>query len=337
VSAEPRHVVLVRLSSVGDVVHGLPVAAALRARWPRCRLTWLAERREGVLLRGHPAIDTVIEIDTRGWRRRGPAGLGAGVAAVLALRRRARASGVDVAIDLQGLLKSAVLVAASGARRRIGFARRFCREPLSALFTNRRVTPPADARHVVEQNLALLEPLGIDAPEVRFTLPVDAAAETKLAAFFAAAGLEPRGRVALLVPGAARPEKRWPPERFAALARALRPERIAVVVVWGPGEEPVARAIAEDGGARLAPPTDLLELLALLRRAGVVVGGDTGPLHLAAAMNTPVVGLYGPTNPRRNGPYGQFDRCVSTFDTTKSMDSIHSDDVIAMIEKVLAS
>jgi lipopolysaccharide heptosyltransferase I len=310
-------ILLVKLSSLGDVVHALPVAAALRAARPGARLAWVVERREAAVLRGHPALDEVIEVDTRAWRRaRGAAGALAAARALLALGRRLRAERFDVALDLQGLLKSGVLTAVSGAPTRIGFGRGWSREPLSGVFTTVKVAPPLAAVHVVDQYLALLAPLGIRTPRAVFDLPADDPAETRMDDVLASAGIKPRQRLVVVNPGAGRPDKRWPVSAFAELAsRLLREAGAAVVVTWGPSERESAEAIV--AGARaalLAPPTDLHELIALLRRASVVVAADTGPLHLAAALGVPCVGLYGPTTARRNGPYGAGHRALQSPD-----------------------
>ena len=317
--AEAPRIALVKLSSLGDVVHALPVAATLRAARPRARLSWIVERREAAVLRGHPDLDEVIVADTRGWRRaRRPAALGAALADMRALRRRLRDARFDVALDLQALVKSGAVTLATGAAMRVGFAANWGREPLSALFTTRRVQPPPSARHVIEQYLALLAPLAIGAPAVEFRLPSSPAAEARMEEWLATAGLKPHRRLVVLNPGAGRPAKRWPLAHFTALARRLAHEADArVVVTWGPGEEPAARSIVDGAeSAILAPPTDLEALLALLRRASVVVAGDTGPLHLAAALGTPCVGLYGPTSAVRNGPYGSGHRALSSPDGT---------------------
>jgi heptosyltransferase I len=306
-------IALIKLSSLGDVVHALPVAATLRARVPDAHLTWIVERREAAVLRDHPALDALVAVDTRRWRRaRGLRDLTDAVAAVAEMRRRLRAAAFDVALDLQGLLKSGVLAAATRAPLRIGFAARRCREPLNALFTNRRVEPPAAARHVVDQHLALLAPLHVTDPVREFRLPVDAASEARADEFLAAAGCKPDRRLVVVNPGAGRPDKRWPVERFRQLAERVGEDTGAfVLVVWGPGEETAGRRIAPDGGrAVFGPPTNLDELVAFLRRANVLIAGDTGPLHLAAALGTPCVGLYGPTSAVRNGPYGPGHRCL---------------------------
>jgi heptosyltransferase-1 len=312
-----ERIALVKLSALGDVVHALPVATALRAAKPASRVAWIVERREAALLRGHPALDAVIEVDTRAWRRaRGPAAALTALRALLALRRRLRAERFDVALDLQGLLKSAVISAATGASTRIGFGPGWSRERASGLFTTLKVSPPPDAVHVVDQYLSLLEPLGIRRPAVTFALPADERAEALMERALAAAGLKPRDRLVVINPGAGRLAKRWPVDRFRDLARRLaRDQGAAVLVVWGPSEHEAARTIAGDG-VTLAPPTDLHELIAVLRRASVVVAGDTGPLHLAAALGVPCVGLYGPTSARRSGPYGAGHRTLQSADGT---------------------
>jgi lipopolysaccharide heptosyltransferase I len=306
------NVAIVKLSSLGDVVHALPVAVSLRAGIAGARITWIVEAREAEVLRGHEAIDGVLAVDTRRWRRARGRDVRRVVRDLLALRHRLRAARFDAVLDLQGLLKSGLVTAMTRAPVRIGFTASRCREPLSALFTNRRVTPAPAARHVVEQYLALLSVLGIEARRPEFRIPVDPVAEARIEAFFAARGLKPRDRVVVVNPGAGRPVKRWPPERFRELARRLREETsAATVVVWGPGEREVADAIAGgQPGVVLAPPTGVRELGALLRRANVVVASDTGPLHLAAALGTSCVGLYGPTRAERNGPYGPGHRAL---------------------------
>ena len=297
---------IVKLSSIGDVVHALPVAAALKRARPSAHVSWIVEAREATLVSGHPDVDEVIVADTRGWRRRGAVGVREAWRLARALRRRR----FDVAVDLQGLLKSAIVTALTRAPRRIGFTAGASREWASACATNVRVRPPGRA-HVVEQYLALLGPLGISEPAVEFRLPVDTVAASFVDRFLAESGVAPSDPLVLVNPGAGRPEKRWPRERFGELARRLTAETgIRVVVVWGPGEERDAEAIAAEGGATRAPSTTLREMAALARRARLVIAADTGPLHIAAAVGTPCVGLFGPTSGVRNGPYGPDHRVL---------------------------
>jgi len=253
------------------------------------------------------------------------------------LRRHLRASRFDVAIDLQGLVKSGVITAATGAPLRIGFTAAHCREGLNVLFTNQRVAPPPAARHIVDRYLSLVEPLGARARSVEFALPTDGAAEARIDEFLMGAGLKARDRLVVLNPGAGRPDKRWSTASFRDLARRLAGEAGAsVLVTWGPNELADARAIVgteAPGYATLAPPTNLDELLAVLRRASVVVAADTGPLHLAAALGTRCVGLYGPTAAERNGPYGQGHRSLQSPDHT--MSSLGVDPVFRAVADLL--
>ena len=317
---------IVKLSSIGDVVHALPVAVALKRHDAAIRVTWIVEAREAALVEHHPDVDEVVVADTRGWRRTRPRWRAVRAAHALgrALRRRA----FDVVLDVQGLVKSGLVTAATRAPRRIGFAAPYVRERASAMFTTERVQPPGD-RHVVEQYLAVLGPLGITAPVVRFDLAVSPDADARIERWLTAAGIKPRDALVVLNAGAGRDDKRWPAARHAALARGLAADAGArVVTVWGPGEEDDARAIADAApGALAAPPTSLHELAALVRRARLVVAGDTGPLHMAAALGTPCLGLYGPTSAARNGPYGAIHRTLTGAD--RRMASIAADTALA--------
>lgn len=331
----PRAIALVKLSALGDVVHATPVVEALADAFPAARLTWVVERRAAALLHDHPRLADIITLDTRGWRQvRTPSAARTLARTLRELLQRLRGARFDVAVDLQGLAKSGVVTAATGAPLRIGFASGFQRERLNALFTNRRVAPPPSARHVVEQYLALLEPLGVTPRRVVFRLPCREAAEGRVDEFFAAAGLKPHARLVVLNPGAGQAAKRWPVERFAELAARLTGEASArVLVLWGPGEQAAARTIGTAPGVVLAPPTDLDTLVAVVRRASLVVAADTGPLHVAAAVGAPCVGLYGPTSAVRNGPYGTGHRTLSAPDGR--MSSIDVPAVLAAVRELL--
>jgi lipopolysaccharide heptosyltransferase I len=259
-------IAIVKLSSLGDVIHALPVARALRQALPEAELTWIVEAREYAILRDHPDLDAVLPVDTRLWRRliRRPAGMRQVWDKVGRLRTRIRRARFDVAIDLQGLLKSGLLTAYTGAPVRIGFSASHCRERGNALFTNRRVRPPDSATHVVEQYLALLEPLGIATGTPEFHVPVPAQACRRMDDFLGKEGVKPADRLVAINPGAGRPEKRWPVAHFRTLAERLVTEAGArVLLVWGPDEAHMARQIGlglPGGSALMAPPTDLGEL-----------------------------------------------------------------------------
>ena len=283
---------VVRLSALGDVIHTIPAVVALRERYDD--VAWAVEQPYKELVETVANV-RAIPVSLKKWS----------LANVNDARKNVK--GFDAAIDFQGLIKSALLARASGAKERIGFASAYIKEKPAAWFLTKKVAIDPSA-HVVDWNLQLA---GVTMPEVDFSP-------------FAIGELDSQGAIVLL-PGAGRPEKVWPAERFRALAQRLGDRALAV---WGPGEEDAARAI----GCRVAPKTSLRELAQLLKSASVVIGGDTGPLHLADALGTKVIGLYGPTNPRRNGPYSQLHRCISTFETTKRMDTIAVDDVMAMFE-----
>jgi lipopolysaccharide heptosyltransferase I len=328
---------LVKLSALGDVIHTLPLARALRRAYPDAELSWLVEAREAAALRDHPDLDHVIPVDTRGWRRRlGPSGAGSLWAELRDLRARLRARRFEVAVDVQGLFKSGVITRLTGAPLRIGFGAARCKERLSALFTTRHVIPAPSVTHVVDQNLALLGALGIVPGAPEFLIPPRPEAQRRMDEFLTEAGWKPGDRLVALNPGAGQPGKQWEPERYAAVGERLGAEAGArVLLLWGPSESHLARQIAlgirgpGSAAARplLAPPTDLDELAALLRRAHLMVAGDTGPLHLAAALGTPALGLFGPTSAARNGPYGP--RCLALQSPDATMAGLTPPTVVA--------
>jgi lipopolysaccharide heptosyltransferase I len=294
--ADPR-LLVVRLSSMGDIVHALPAVDALRAAHPAAQLDWVVERKWTDLLAGCLAINEIIPQDR-------------GVGATLRLVRELRARRYGVAVDFQGLYKSAALVRLSGARKRIGFAASHARESGAANFYTERIAPSGP--HVVEMNLALARAAGASAAETAARFPLQVA---DTASAWLDRQIEPRKLTEfyVLCPGGGWRSKCWPAEQYGHLHRKLA-ERHGWrgIVTYGPGE----RALAEAARLVAGEPepfvlgTDVAQLKALLRRAKFVVAADTGPLHLAAGLGTPVVGLFGPTDPQRNGPYGQPDSVV---------------------------
>jgi ADP-heptose:LPS heptosyltransferase len=258
-----------------------------------------------------------------------------------------------VTIDMQGLIKSALIARFSGAPRVIGFNAKYARERLAArLYTDvhdpggEGMYAPSETRHVVDINLGLLTPLGIAPRPAAFPI------EIRRSSIAEALRTKSGGRYALLNPGAAWPNKRWPPDRLAALARALdERHHLKSVVVWGPGEEPLARDVvaAAPGAALLSPPTAIADVVALAQGATVMVSGDTGPTHIASAVGTPLVGIYGPTRPERNGPWLPEDETVSRASVCRChhlrqctqprmcLLDIEVDEVLAAVERRLAS
>ena len=296
---------IVRLSSLGDCVHTIPVAAALRRRFPDADLDWLVDTRYRELIELVPAVTRAVTVDSGSLNR---------FTRVIQLVRDLRRRSYDVVIDAQGLWKSAVIARLCGARRVVGFGSNQVREWGATWLYTDTVTTPA-ALHVIEKNLALAVHLGAESGVPAFPVAEvtsDAPARARLAL-----GIDATASFAILNPGAAWSSKCWIPASYGALARRLRDRHaLRSTVTWGPGEKELAGAVVEasDGAAALAPATSVADLVALMRAAAIVVGGDTGPFHIAAAVGTPVVGLYGPSDPARNGPWGPNDLVVSRFD-----------------------
>ena len=289
---------IVRLGALGDIVHAIPVVAALRDAFPGARIGWLVHPRFVPLLELVEGIDQVHPLERR-----------TGARAIRDVRR----AQYDVCLDLQGLLKSAAVARFSGARRVIGFSRPLLRESAAVLAYTE--TGGTDGGHFIDKNLSLLSVLGITATRPRFPLRVPATPVVPCTRQILGIGAD--APFAVINPGAAWPNKRWPAEKFGEVASHLR-SRLGLpsAVLWGPDEASLAAAVARASGdaARMAPQTTMVEMLALAKAASVMVSGDTGPLHLAAAAGTPVVGLYGPTPPGRNGPWDTSDIVVSAHD-----------------------
>jgi lipopolysaccharide heptosyltransferase I len=291
-------VLIVRLGSLGDLVHTLPAVAALGRAHPSAEIDWLVDAVHADLLALVPVVTGVVTLGARsagGW-----------VSARRALRRRR----YDLALDFQGLIKSAALARFSGARRILGFAREALREPAARVFYTSAV-PVGESGHVIQKNLRLAAAAGAAVDRVEFPLTVGPSAAVQA---LRARGV---GRYALINPGAAWPNKCWPPDRFGRVAAHLRTVHgLTPVVLWGPGEMARANAVADasDGVAIVAPPTSLRDLVALARDAALMVSGDTGPIHIAGATATPLVAVFGPTSPGRNGPWDPRDVSISRYE-----------------------
>ena len=297
------NILIVRLGALGDIVHAVPAAAALRRAFPSARIDWLVDAKHRDFLELVEPVDRIIALEQpnlAGWLR---------------VTRELRAASYDAALDFQGLMKSAVLARASGAARVLGFSIWHLREKGARPFYSESLEPSRDAAHghVVFKNLRLLEALGVTDTAIEF--PLRRVHSPALDAIRAEAGGAP---FALINPSAAWPNKCWYSDRFGELAAFLRDVRgLVPFVLWGPGEEGTARVVVEssNGAARLAPRTALADLVEVCRNAALMVSGDTGPLHIATAVGTPVVSIFGPTDPLRNGPWSPHDISVSRFES----------------------
>ena len=300
-------ILLIRLRLIGDVVFTTPAVGALRRHFPDARITYLVEGPAEPVVRHHPALDDVVVLE----RPRGLARIGYD----LALARRLRAERFDLVIDLHGGPRSGFLAWATGAPQRIGYdlpGRRW--SYTTRVPWTRSLVPP---RHSVLNQWALLEPLGIpmiDRMRDPVTIPVDPEAARRVAARLAAAGVSDTTPVLVLHVSAGNPFRRWPAESFAAAAAALatadRSRRI--IITSGPSDAAAAESVANEARRRAGDAAagiirteefDLSELRALVDRAALYIGGDSGPLHVAGATRTPIVALFGPTLPERSMPW----------------------------------
>jgi heptosyltransferase-1 len=348
-----RRLLIVRLSAMGDVIHTLPAVHALRQAFPRAYIGWLIGERWAELLcapgsarRGprspqRPLVDEVHTVNLKAW--------GKSPFSISTLQRAAtvwndvRDVGYDAVVDLQGAIRSAVLARLSGARAVYGAAEP--RESPASLWYTRNVV--VRGRHVIEQNLSVAEALVRSevkpAEDVSYDLPCDPVTEARTEEELAQNHVRD---FAILNPGAGWGAKRWPAELYGEVARRLAEAGIYPVVNYGPGEEDLFRAVLAASGGRARPMKgSVTELIASMRRARIFIGGDTGPLHLAAALRVPVVAIFGPTDPARNGPYGTRSVVLRSAESVTSharradpdegLLAIGSDEVFAAANKLL--
>jgi heptosyltransferase-1 len=304
-------ILIVKLGSIGDIVHTLPSLAAIRRALPHAEISWVVERRSADILRDNPILDRLIEVDTKALRR----GLMSGetLRAPRQQLRRLRVSAFDLALDFQGLLKSATIARLSGARRVFGFSREGLREPPSRFLLSQSIQVPKQT-HVIRKGLELVRgALGIPVPEnaldLEFPLAVNPTHEREAQT----AALETEGNYAILNPGGGWPTKLWSVERFGALADELWLQHgLHSLVTHGPGEAELAQTVLRNSKSDKAQAVSLSlkGFYALAKNARVYIGGDTGPTHLAVAAGAPVVGLFGPTEWWRNGSPFEEDICV---------------------------
>lgn len=303
---------VVRLSAMGDVIHALPAVSALRQALPNAEIGWVIEERwsellcakgyplEGPVTEQRPLASRVHHVRTKEWRRdlSAPSKWSAIWKDLQGSLDEMRKIQYDTALDLQGSIRSAIIARWSGTKEVVGSAEP--REGLARLFYGQKIKP--SGMHVIEQNVNLVQAwTGQNAPVPDAVLPRDPAAEAWCHRYCAEQHI---GKLVLMNPGAGWGAKQWPAERYGQLARELAGDGYSVLVNYGPGEEPLAQSVASySDGATCSVQCSLGELIALTRRAALFIAGDTGPLHLAASLKIPVVAIFGPTDPARNGPF----------------------------------
>lgn len=285
-----KRILIVKLSSIGDVVHALPALSALRNKFPESYIAWVVKKQIADIIIGHPHLDEVITYE--GPRK---------------TAKKLRSLKFDLAIDFQGLFRSGFLTFISGAKTRLGFSRANSRE-LSRLFLNQRVTPGEEDRHVIDKNLSLLRPLGIEVKQKEFIIPVSRENREYVANFLREREITSSDILVALHPGASWSSKLWPEKKWAELVDRLIEElKVKAILLWGPEDKNSIDRIAKMTENRpiISCQTNLKELAYLISKCRLFVGGETGPLHIACALNIPTIALIGPTDSIRNGPYGE--------------------------------
>ncbi len=285
-----KRILIVKLSSIGDVVHALPALSALRTEFPKSHIAWVVKKQIADIIIGHPYLDEVIIYE--GIRK---------------TAKKLRSLKFDLAIDLQGLFRSGFLTFSSGAKVRLGFSRANSRE-LNYLFLNQRVTPGEEDRHIIDKNLSLLRPLGIEVREREFIISISHENKEYVTNFLKKQGITSSDILIALNSRARWPSKLWPEKRWAELADRLIEElKVKAILLWGPGEKDFVDNIVKrmKGVPIISCKTSLKELAYLISKCRLFIGGESGPLHIACALNIPTIALIGPTDSIRNGPYGE--------------------------------
>ncbi|MDA8418641.1 MAG: lipopolysaccharide heptosyltransferase I [Desulfobacteraceae bacterium] len=310
-------ILIVKTSAIGDVIHTLPALNCLRRHYPEARIDWLVEEAAAEAVIGHRAVDRVLVSRRKSWIKFIKSGrfLAAG-RDFYRLWHDLRATRYDLLLDFQGLLKSGIFVFGARARRKVGFGPGMEHAEASWLFLNERLPPVAMDQHAIQRELQLLAAIGIPCQDVVFDFPVRDEDQNQVRRLLAKLGADPSEPMVAINPLTTWPTKHWLNERFAAVADRLGEMGVKVVFTGGLGEAPVIaeKIIASmrhrDKAINLAGRTSLKELAALYGMVQAVITTDTGPMHVAAAVGTPVVALFGPTAPWRTGPYGDKHRVL---------------------------
>lgn len=307
-------ILIVKLSAIGDVIHTLPALTALRRHYPNAQIDWLVESAAADLVQDHAALNRVLI-----WRRwefvrlLKTGRISSAVGLFLRLLLQLRDTRYDLILDFQALLKSSLWISLARGRRKVGFGPGMEHSEKSHLFLNERIPAVSMEIHALDRGLVLLKALGLPDRPVRYDLPVAVEDEKAAHHLLTSKGLRPEEPFVAINPAAKWPTKLWAPERFRELAERLLKENFRVVFTGSREDQALMDDIAGGFGAsvvRMDGQTTLRVLAAIYRSANVVVSTDTGPMHLAAAVGTPVVALFGPTAPWRTGPYGQGHRVL---------------------------
>jgi heptosyltransferase-1 len=328
---------IIRLSSLGDIIHTLPAFSALRKNFPDAEISWIVEEKGKEILDLVTGIDRIVPVTIKRWKI-GSQRFWKGLSAL----KREIKNRNQIAIDFQGLVKSGLLAYLSRAKERIGFNRKNLKEPLAALFYTDRLEEISEDDHVIGKNLKLLSLLGIKETEYEFPLNVPDELSKSLHRILENLGYDGQKKLVLLNVGAAWETKRWHPERWSQLIQKFSNQETFLLLLWGNEvERELAAQVGQETGVAMVPPLSLKEVIALVKETSLVVSGDTFALQVACAFSKPVVGLFGSTNPKRNGPFREQDRvafhkieCSSCYKRICSrlecLERITSEEVAAM-------
>lgn len=311
--SSPKSILAIRLSSLGDVLMTIPAARALKDHYPQSRLTWLVEGSVADLLAHQTFIDEVIRFprgSIQGALR--SAQFSKATREMRAFLKKLRGGEYDLILDFHGIIKSALFSKMVRGKKTIGFGKTVAKEK-SHLFYQNCVENDDKRLHKVERNMLIPRHLGIKGPIPAVRLETNPEAEKYIDEFFAREGIT--APVFAINPFSSRGStyKRWEMERYGELIRRMGQKKLGkTIILWGPGEKGEARRLKERAGEEtfLSCPTDVPQLLALLRRVTMYIGGDTGMMHLAVFAGTPVLAIFGPTDFKINGPYGPVHRII---------------------------
>ena len=339
------NILIVKLSAIGDVIHTLPSLAVLRTHYPDANITWVIEEAAADLIVKHPHLDRVIVSRRKSWIRDIKGGrFGKAFREIRSFIKVLRSQPYDLVIDFHGLLKSAMIVLLSGGKRKLGYD---SLQELNSLFLNEKI-PEDMNKHAVDRYLDFVRYLGADTDHPLFLIPMDDVVRGRMENLLKANGLNPDSPFIAVSPQAFWKTKLWDDDKFARLCDRIAAELNIPVVFTGSERQIIAsiQSRMQSPAVNLAGQTTLRELACLFNLADMLITTDSGPMHLAAAMETPVVSLFGPTDPKRTGPYGEGHRVVrqnlpcspcflKTCDTRQCMTEISVDRVFKAVQEKL--
>lgn len=296
----PKKILIIKPSSLGDIIHSLPFLSAINETFQRAEVHWVISKGLEGLIEDHPMVRRLVVINKDQWKNLRK--VKETISEARALFTELRAESYDIVIDLQGLLRSGLIAKATRSPLRIGFKE--AREGGNLFYTH-KIKGGRDI-HAVDRYLKIASAMGCDMEEIRFPMPLIKESDkvTRLK--------EKTGKYAVIVPGARWSTKRWLPERFGRTASMLDTKTI---ILGGPSDSEISAAIEKESGGKaisMAGKTDLKELISIIRNASYMISNDSGPMHIAAAFKIPVVAIFGPTNPIRTGPYGNGHKTIQS-------------------------